>query len=179
MDTQFQNLKTGIADAKAELKALAVTSESADTLFKESSGLVREYGEAWSYAKAPVLSFQEALDGLALPDIPSVSVPVDLELPGVDSPLQKLIEDANRITEVATEVTDVGKSFADLRGEVGATELTIADLDTEFGNLLDTVVDVKDTSTGFFEDLLLLSDNAPTNSGRLIFRTGFCGWSVW
>ena len=113
------------------------------------------------------MSFQEALDGLELPDIPSVSVPVDLELPGVDSPLQGLIDDANRITDVATEVTDAGKSFADLRGEVGATELKIADLDTEFGNVLDTVVDVKAASTGFFEDLLLLSDNAPTILGGL------------
>ena len=65
------------------------------------------------------------------------------------------------------EATDAGKSFSDLRGEVELTEISLADLDRDFGNLLDTVKASPGAVDEFRASLAFLSENAPGILGGL------------
>ena len=75
----FIALSTDIQNVDAEIAALDVTSESAQKIFEDWTGLVRDWGDAWIYSKTAVLTFQQALDGVELEDFPGVPEPGPVE----------------------------------------------------------------------------------------------------
>lgn len=160
----FFALTAAITDTDAELEALKTTAESAETIFEDSTGLVREWNREWANSKVAVLDFKEALDGVALPDIPDVTVP-DLTLPGVQSPIDAIIEDMNSVQGAADalekEVTDAGQSFDDLRTATTAAEPSLDTLETKFDAIQTSVDGLPEGVSDFQASLELLSDNAP------------------
>ena len=160
----FFALTAAITDTDAELASLKTTAVSAETIFEDSTGLVREWNKAWANSKVAVLGFKEALDGVALPDIPSVTVP-DLALSGVRSPLDKIIEDMNSVTDASDalekEVTGAGESFADLRTAVSASAPSLDTLESKFNAIEASVDDLPGGIRDFQASLASLSENAP------------------
>lgn len=160
----FSDLDTALYDTDVEMQALSGTVESADEILQDSTGLVREWNKEWENSKVAVLSFKEALDGVALPDIPDVTAP-DLTLPGVQSPIDAIIEDMNSVQGAADdlekEVTDAGQSFDDLREAVTAAEPSLDTLESKFDAIEDSVDDLPGGVSDFQDSLQLLSQNAP------------------
>ena len=160
----FFALTAAITDTDAELEALSVTAESTETIFEDSTGLVREWNKEWANSKIAVLDFKEALDGVALPDIPGVSVP-DIALPDAVSPLDAIIEDMNSAKGAADalekEVTEAGQSFEDLRASVTAAEPSLGALESKFDAIEDSVDSLPEGISDFQASLGLLSENAP------------------
>ena len=160
----FFALTAAITDTDAELEALSVTAESTETIFEDSTGLVREWNKEWANSKIAVLDFKEALDGVALPDIPGVSVP-DIALPDAVSPLDAIIEDMNSAKGAADalekEVTDAGQSFDDLRASVTAAEPSLGALESKFDAIEESVDSLPEGISDFQASLELLSENAP------------------
>ena len=160
VDAIFRSLDTAVHDTDVEMQALSVTAESAETIFEDSTGLVREWGNAFRDAKDPVLSLKEALDGVAL-DTPDITPP-DLEIQGIDSPLEKIIEQSNAVNPVTKEVTDLAGSFDALRESTQAAEPSLDTLESKFDAIQSSVDGLPGGVSDFEDSLQLLSDNAPT-----------------
>ena len=159
----FFALTAAITDTDAELEALKTTAESAETIFEDSTGLVREWNEEWANSKVAVLDLKEALEGVSLPteDV----APPTIEIPGLTSPLDTIIEDMNAAKGAADdlrqEVTDAGQSFDDLRVSVTAAEPSLDDLETKFSSIEASVDGLPEGISDFQASLELLSENAP------------------
>lgn len=164
VETILRDMDIALHDTDVEMQALSVTAESAGEIFKDSTGLVREWNKEWANSKVAVLSFKETLDGVALPDIPDVTVP-DLTLPGVQSPLDAIIEDMNSVQGAADalqiEVTDAGQSFEDLRTAVTAAEPSLDTLESKFDAIQNSVEGIPKGIQEIAEEIQILSDNAP------------------
>ena len=159
VDAIFRSLDTAVHDTDVEMQALSVTAESAETIFEDSTGLVREWGNAFRDAKDPVLSLKEALDGVAL-DTPDITPP-DLEIQGIDSPLEKIIEQSNAVNPVTKEVTDLAGSFDALRESTQAAEPSLDTLESKFDAIQSSVDGIPTGIQEIGEEIQILSDNAP------------------
>ena len=160
VETVFRAMDTAVHDTDVEMQALSATAESADEIFQNSTGLVREWNKEWANSKIAIISVKEALDGVKLP-IDDITPPT-LQIPGLDSPLEKIIEQSNAVNVLKTEVTDLAGSFDALRESTQAAEPSLDTLESKFDAIQTSVDGLPEGVSDFQDTLQLLSDNAPT-----------------